>query len=415
MFGNPETTPGGRALKFYSSVRLDIRKIENLKDGTEVVGSRTRVKVVKNKVAPPFRQCEFDIMYGEGISKEGGLIDVGVELEIVKKSGAWFTYEGEQLGQGRENARRSSPSTPTSATRSSGRCARRSASRTSGPRGTRRRSRWCPTWSSTSEPGRSRSRGGGEGEGPQRRRVRPSATARRAWARRRPIPKSCHERALGLAGGAAAEPAGSSSGACYRRGSRPPRSKTCSCASSGSVWWTTRRSLGQVAEHEFGVKPSGRRGVASAWRRRAWPQTTSAPIAGDAPEDEQERASSWLEPGAPRALTPQKAFARLTALLVRRGYCPGLARYATRAALRLTDLGGGRTATLPVHVAATSSNQRGTLETTYHKPVRELPTPIPKPTDDRTRPPWRTGPDFRTSPTPRRRAADRGVLSHNVV
>jgi recombination protein RecA len=105
MFGNPETTPGGRALKFYSSVRLDVRKIENLKDGTEVVGSRTRVKVVKNKVAPPFRQCEFDIIYGKGISKEGSLIDIGVDIDIVKKSGAWFTYEGEQLGQGKENAR----------------------------------------------------------------------------------------------------------------------------------------------------------------------------------------------------------------------------------------------------------------------------------------------------------------------
>jgi recombination protein RecA len=105
MFGSPETTPGGRALKFYSSVRLDIRRIESIKDGVEVVGNRTRVKVVKNKVSPPFRQCEFDIMYGRGISREGALVDVGVEVGIVKKSGAWYTYEGEQLGQGRENAK----------------------------------------------------------------------------------------------------------------------------------------------------------------------------------------------------------------------------------------------------------------------------------------------------------------------
>ncbi len=105
MFGSPETTPGGRALKFYSSVRLDIRRIEAIKDGVEVVGNRTRVKVVKNKVAPPFKQCEFDIMYGKGISREGSLLDIGVDLGIVKKSGAWYTYEGEQLGQGRENAK----------------------------------------------------------------------------------------------------------------------------------------------------------------------------------------------------------------------------------------------------------------------------------------------------------------------
>jgi len=105
MFGNPETTPGGRALKFYSTVRLEVRRIESLKQGNEIVGSRTRVKVVKNKVAPPFKVAEIDLMYGTGISREGSIIDIGVEMDIIQKSGAWFSYNNERLGQGRENAK----------------------------------------------------------------------------------------------------------------------------------------------------------------------------------------------------------------------------------------------------------------------------------------------------------------------
>jgi len=106
MFGSPETTTGGKALKFYASVRLDIRRIETLKNGGDAVGNRTRVKVVKNKMAPPFKQAEFDILYGEGVSREGSIIDMGVEQGILRKSGAWYTYEGDQLGQGKENARK---------------------------------------------------------------------------------------------------------------------------------------------------------------------------------------------------------------------------------------------------------------------------------------------------------------------
>lgn len=105
MFGNPEVTPGGRALKFYSSVRLDVRRVETIKQGNEMVGNRTRVKVVKNKVAPPFKQADIDIMYGEGISKEGSIVDLATELDIINKSGAWYSFENERLGQGRENAK----------------------------------------------------------------------------------------------------------------------------------------------------------------------------------------------------------------------------------------------------------------------------------------------------------------------
>ncbi|MGH9296355.1 MAG: recombinase RecA [Acidimicrobiales bacterium] len=112
VYGSPEVTPGGRALKFYSSVRLEIRRIESIKDGAEIIGNRTRVKVVKNKCAPPFRTAEFDIVYGKGISREGSILDVATDFGIVKKSGAWYTYEGEQLGQGRENAKQFLRATP---------------------------------------------------------------------------------------------------------------------------------------------------------------------------------------------------------------------------------------------------------------------------------------------------------------
>ncbi len=129
MFGNPETTTGGRALKFYASVRIDIRRIASIKDGDQMIGGRTRVKVVKNKVAPPFREAEFDMMYGEGISREGDLLDLAVEKRIVEKSGAWFAYGGERLGQGRENAKQFLKENPTSGGRSTSACARNSASR----------------------------------------------------------------------------------------------------------------------------------------------------------------------------------------------------------------------------------------------------------------------------------------------
>ena len=105
MFGNPETTTGGRALKFYSSVRMDVRRIESLKQGGEVIGNRTRVKVVKNKIAPPFKEAEFDIMFGEGISYEGDVLDLAASINVINKSGAWYAYEGEKIGQGRENAK----------------------------------------------------------------------------------------------------------------------------------------------------------------------------------------------------------------------------------------------------------------------------------------------------------------------
>ena len=160
MFGCPETTTGGRALKFYSSVRLDVRRIETLKDGTDMVGNRTRIKVVKNKVAPPFKQAEFDIMYGKGISREGGLIDVGVEAGLVRKAGAWFTYEGDQLGQGKENARNFLRDNPDLANELEKKHPREARGR---PARSTPRPRSCPT-----SPSGSMTSDGASGPGPQR-------------------------------------------------------------------------------------------------------------------------------------------------------------------------------------------------------------------------------------------------------
>ncbi len=199
MFGSPETTPGGRALKFYSSVRLDIRRIESIKDGAEIVGNRTRVKVVKNKVAPPFRQAEFDIMYGKGISREGTLLDIAVDMGIIKKSGAWFTYEGEQLGQGRENAKAFLADNPeimvevsekvrveagigqdTPRTRQSSRPPTKNQSRSSDSCRFRPGSRWSrsasPTW-----PGRHRSSRRWVGESPAPRTTTCRSSSSAVW------------------------------------------------------------------------------------------------------------------------------------------------------------------------------------------------------------------------------------------
>ena len=257
MFGSPETTPGGRALKFYSSVRLDVRKIENLKDGTEVVGSRTRVKVVKNKVAPPFRQCEFDIMYGKGISKEGSLIDVGVDLEIIKKSGAWFTYEGEQLGQGKENARAFLAEHTDIRdeielkVRRGGRADRVHRGRRPADPDRARSGR------STTSPHRTR-QGRQEGRlgGVRRPRSRPRASGR----------TSTSGRSGSLRCGNAA--AGSSSAGSSRPGSSPTRSPTSSNASSGSVCSTTRPSRARSSRAGWGSEGN---------RAGSWPASSPRP------------------------------------------------------------------------------------------------------------------------------------------
>ena len=360
MFGSPETTPGGRALKFYSSVRLDVRKIENLKDGTDVVGSRTRVKVVKNKVAPPFRQCEFDIMYGKGISKEGSLIDVGVEQEIIKKAGAWFTYEGDQLGQGRENAKQFLAE-HTDVRDEIDRKVREAVGLTEfGIEGEETPIQVVPDLVLEDRAARAGARAGiGRGrqtvEGAQRQRL-----ARRWTARPRASP-------------------------------RPPRAATSAPWACWPCELASRRELErrllqagfepdevadvlerlervgliddeafarQVAEHALGVKRSGRRAVVSSLMAAGVaPDLIEATLADAG--DEEDRAEALARSRASRlgSLDPVKAFSRLTSLLVRRGYSPEVARQAARRALALDASeanGGRRQPCLRVHAAVAS-------------------------------------------------------------
>ena len=310
MFGSPETTPGGRALKFYSSVRLDVRKIENLKDGTDVVGSRTRVKVVKNKVAPPFRQCEFDIMYGKGISKEGSLIDVGVDLEIVKKSGAWFTYEGEQLGQGRENARQF--------------LAEHSEVRDEIERKVREAVGLTGFGEGRRDPDRDRARRRARASRAGRRRrprprrrptrngaagVRPPVAGRRGRASRRTRRAATSARSGSWRCVRAA--VGSSSSAAHRGVRRPTRSPTCSAGSSASGSSTTRTSRAQWPSTQFGHKRAGRRAVTSAAGGEGVAPSSIAAVVAEAPEDEEaaptssrgSRRSAWASSSPSRRST----------------------------------------------------------------------------------------------------------------
>ena len=294
MFGSPETTPGGRALKFYSSVRLDVRKIENLKDGTDVVGSRTRVKVVKNKVAPPFRQCEFDIMYGKGISKEGSLIDVGVDLEIIKKAGAWFTYEGEQLGQGRENARQFLAE-HTDVRDEIERKVREAVGLTEfGVEGDETPDRDRPRRRARRRA-RSRSRrrqGQGKAEGPQTATASAVPSGHRRRGTSPTNPQDCHERALGLL---AVRPR--SRRELERRllagGVRArPRSTTCSCRLERVGLIDDEAFARQMADYQFGSRAGGPSGghrapcMAEGHRSRRH----RGQVVDEAPDDEDERA-----------------------------------------------------------------------------------------------------------------------------
>ena len=285
-----------------------MRKIENLKDGTEVVGSRTRVKVVKNKVAPPFRQCEFDIMYGKGISREGSLLDVGVDLGIIKKSGAWFTYEGEQLGQGRENAR-AFLAEHTDVRDEIERKIREAVGITAFGEETRHRSRSCPTWCSTTSSARRELRHGEGQAGADRVGAVPATSTTGRGPREPRHPKSCHERALGTPGGAPPRPP------------RAPRRLLAAGFETEEVSDVLARleRVGliddeafalQMAEYQFASRRAGSRAVTSVLLAKGIAPALAAAAAADAPDDEAERALELAGSRARRlgTLEPGKAF-----------------------------------------------------------------------------------------------------------
>ena len=347
MFGSPETTSGGRALKFYASVRLDVRRIEALKDGAEVVGNRTRAKVVKNKLAPPFRSAEFDVIYGQGISKEGSLLDVGVDVGLIKKSGAWFTYDGDQLGQGRENARnflRDNPELareieekvkaqlgiglppaprPRARTPDADKPKGRRTRTSSEPPGLKRRAdRW---WS-----------GGGGCSGPggcNRGEVhRWTASGRRHRMPPTPPPSDCSRPGPG--------PGPSCASGWRAAASRRPRSPRRSTGWNGSAWSTTRPWPGRsprVGRSEGWTRPRSPPSSATAASTR-----TVAERAAQAAVPAEVRADRCREVAEARlaqlaGLPAPTQLRRLAAYLARRGYPPDLAESVARDLVPSTD------------------------------------------------------------------------------
>ena len=336
MFGSPETTTGGRALKFYSSVRLDVRRIETLKDGTDMVGNRTRVKVVKNKVAPPFKQAEFDIMYGKGISREGGLIDVGVEAGLVRKAGAWYTYEGDQLGQGKENARTFLRDNPDLANELEKKILEKLGV---GPTVDAPRRRPRPTSrsvSTTSESELARRRPAGRRRLDAAERRHPAAG--RGGGRPEADPESVARKILldQLTGQARSRKELADKLAAKQRARRASPTG-CSTGSRRSGWSTTRRSRG------LGRRPSPAKGLA----RGRWPRSCAARASTTRWPARRSTRSTRRRGGRGPGAGPQEAArpcrgsttrwppAGWSGMLARKGYPPGLAFAVVR-----DELGG---------------------------------------------------------------------------